>query len=150
MDNFFAVEQEIRTRLIATVEEIRGVFLTESLASIIEDAPTITPSIYLAYDNYDEPKSNSVNSNSLILPQKWVVILVTRNSTSKLYSSKDGKESSGVLLGKVLSALLNWQPPGTYRGLQLLAAPKPMYSTEGVDYYSLTFMAHIVVKVLQP
>lgn len=146
--SFFVVEQEILVRLQQEIPELKGVYTTESLATIIDKAPTLTPSVYIAYDNYDEPDDANKRSPSLILAQRWIIILATKNMISTKLSTKS-KDNSGLLLTKVIGALLDWTPPSTYRGLQLSAAPKPIFSTEGVDFFSLAFIAHLPIKAIE-
>lgn len=144
--SFFSVEQEIRDRLVACMPQLKAVFLSDSTAALATKTPTITPAAYISYTGYSEPPEAKRGGVALILEQTWVVILVTRNVSNQLYTSIGGKDNAGVLLEGVIGCLLNWTPPSTYRGLRLTAAPNPMYSGEGVDFYPVAFTSAKAIK----
>lgn len=152
MDNLFFIEDKIKERLLATVPEIKSIYLTDNFSDLFKpDSPKITPSVYVAYDSYTVTADAEKELQSQMIRQKWVVILVVSNmAASPLPTSKSGKIKAGELSRKIMENLLGWTPTGAHRMLRLAEPPKPVFGNDGVDYYPQAFSINIAINGGKP
>lgn len=106
MDDFFALEALLLTRLRATLPTTIQTICSGMDETILMDLPKRTPAVYVLFGDYrviDQTKHDAR------LSQDWLVVVAVRSSHD-VHSGEAARQLAGPYIAQVIQALLGWAP----------------------------------------
>lgn len=131
---FVDMQNKILERLQAKIADV-PTYREDDIANVPELRQK-SPAITVIYNGFEVISEQPGNYRGAKLRQEWLIV-VTAKSAARRGGTEDALDDAGALAGRVIKALLGFQPsPGAY--LRLTDAPGPEYDA-GYCYLPLAF-----------
>lgn len=147
IDNLFAIEPEIVTRLKSALSDLPEVhvFSAIDLAAVTEEKQLV-PAVHVLHRGFGVSTvagASRSDGRAQVLDQEWVVVVST-SAKRDLKRGTDGRMQAGQLAVRVLLALMGYRCPSAAAPLRLV--PGPGGSIEkGFQYLPLSFQTMVAV-----
>lgn len=138
--NFLVAETGIVDRVKAISQTgnapwARVVGTRKDLATVAEEMQKV-PAVYVVYDGF--AVLPGTDESLLLLSHRWLVVLALGNAASQREAEALNQEA-GPYMGRLLSGLHGFAPPGCSEPLMAGTPPRPYYSPARFAYYPLLF-----------
>lgn len=142
--NYFEAEAAIVQKLAEAVPEATKVFTPFGIADMVESSQ---PSICLHVIYFgDKVTTQEVGQGSKnLVNQQWLVVLAVRSPNAQLQDTQVIRETSGLIIPKILEALQGWQPVTWMRPLVRSSSPVAAGYSAAFAYFPFMFEGRIII-----
>lgn len=130
-------------RLKGRCESVKGVFMADALAGVLERGQQ-SEVLYVTLADYEPGKDDG--SGCTVWRETWLVILVIKNVTQGPERANGIYATASRLLAEVQSALAGWQCPPVAVGKIRAASPPAPQLTDVFAYFPLAFAVDVLVE----
>lgn len=142
--NYFEAEVAIVEKLTNAVPEAAKVFTPFSIADMVESSqPNVCLHVIYFGDKVQPPEVGQ-NSKTFV-NQQWLVVLAVRHPNAQLQDTQIIRETSGLIIPKILEALQGWQPVTWMRPLVRSSSPVVAGYSAAFAYFPFMFEGRIII-----